>query len=463
MKLFKSLMFFFVGSVTLSSCLNLKEAPTKEAIKQDNTALENMSIPNDWVFKEMDSTQKMEMDWVKEWETENIDTLIREAYKYNADVQIASSRIEQANLGLRLAESRMKPQVGIGASAAYLPAQNAAGPSYGIVNASWEMDLWGKLRYGNKAAETMIYSAEYAQKKLKQVLAASIARAYYTSVYITEQKKLIKEAIETTESMSEFNQVRLKVGMAKESDVLQMDAQIAKYKETLVILDQVEQDTKRAIELLMGRYPKGELAVEEELMMLSSNIPAELPLSMLENRPEIMISQYAVAQAFYSKEVAEASRWPSVKLNTSFGGVNQALQNMWHLSNPILTVGAGLTTPIFTGGAIKTNIAIQNEQQKQAVLYYAKSYLNALSEVETSLNGVAAVEGRFEQSNVALEKLQRTYELSEKQYQVGNENMFTLLQKQLQLIDESTNQLNLKYEKISQRINLYMALGGDYL
>ncbi|OHX67679.1 TolC family protein [Flammeovirga pacifica] len=455
--------FFLVSVFTFTSCLNLKEAPNQEEIREDNTALDNMRIPDDWVFQDMDSTQKMNLDWVKEWETQNIDALIEEAYQYNADVQIASSRIEQANQGLKLAKSRMKPQVGAGGSAGYLPVQNSAGPAYGIVNASWEIDLWGKLRYGNKSAETMIYSAEYAQKKLKQVLSASIARAYYTSIYIVEQKELLNDAIETTESMSEFNKARLKVGVAKESDVLQMDAQIAKYKESLVILDQMELDVKRSIELLMGRYPKGELAIEESLMDLSTELPEEFPMSLLENRPEIMISQYAVAKAFYDKEVAKASRWPSVSLNTSFGGVNQTLQGMWHLSNPIFTLGGSLVTPIFTGGAIKANIAIQNEQQKQAVLYYAKSYLNALSEVETSLNGVQAVEGRFEQSNIALENLQRTYELSEKQYQVGNENMYTLLQKQLQLIDESTNQLNLKYEKIAQRINLYMALGGDYL
>ncbi|NLR89598.1 TolC family protein [Flammeovirga agarivorans] len=461
-KVFYKIGLTLTAAIAFSGCVKLKDAPTSAEMKEDNTALDNMQIPNEWAMQEMDSAA-IDLSWVKEWETDAIDALIAEACLYNADIQVAASRIEQANQGLKLSKSRMKPQVGIGASGGYAPVTNTAAPSYGMLNASWEMDLWGKLRYGNEKAQNMIYSAEYADKKLRQVLSASIARAYYTAVFIKEQKELLNQAIEATNEMATLNEARVKIGVAKESDVLQMNAQEAKFKEQLVYLDQKERDVKRSIELLMGRYPKGEIEVAAELINLNSTMPESLPLSMLENRPEIMISQYAVENAFYDKKIAEASRWPSVSLDLSFGGVNSILQSMWSLSNPILSIGGSLTTPIFTGGAIKANIAIQNEAQKQAVLYYAKSYLNALSEIETNLNGINAVEGRFEQSNVALKNLKRTYELSELQYKVGNENMFTLLQKQLQLLNEGTNQLDLRFEKINQRISLYMALGGDYV
>lgn len=462
MNLLKKIIISLGAAIALSGCIKLKEAPTSDEIKEDNTALENMTIPNDWVFEEIDSAA-IDLNWAKEWETSELDSIIAEGYLYNADVNVAASRIEQANKGLKIAKARMLPIFGAGGSGGYNFPTSGAAPGYAFANMSWEVDLWGKLRYAKKGTETMIYSAEYGKQKLEQVLAATIAKAWYTAVFINQQKELLDKAITATNEMATLNAARLKIGVAKESDVLQMNAQEAKFRETLVELEQVEKDTKRSIELLIGRYPKGEIEVASALPELLTEVPENLPMSMLENRPDIMISQYAVQQAFFNKEVAKAARWPKVSLNSSFGGVNSTMQGMLHLANPVFSVGGSLVTPIFSWGAIKANIAIQDEAQKQAVLYYAKAYLTALSEVETSLNGINAVEGRFEQSTIALENLERTYQLSELQYKIGNENMFTLLQKQLQLLNESTNQLNLKYEKISQRINLYLALGGDYI
>lgn len=462
MNLSKKIIISLGAAIAFSGCIKLKEAPTSDEIKEDNTALENMTIPDDWVFEEIDSAA-IDLSWAKEWETADLDSIIAEGYLYNADINVAASRIEQANKGLKIANARMLPMFGAGGSAGYNFPTSGAAPGYGFANMSWEVDLWGKLRYAKKGTETMIYSAEYAQQKLEQVLAATIAKAWYTAVFINQQKVLLNQAIDATTEMGTLNAARLKIGVAKESDVLQMNAQEAKFRETLVQLEQIEKDTKRTIELLIGRYPKGEIEVAVTLPELQTEVPENLPMSMLENRPDIMISQFAVQQAFYNKEVAKAARWPKVSLNSSFGGVNSTMQSMLHLSNPILSVGGSLVTPIFTWGAIKANISIQDETQKQAVLYYAKAYLTALSEVETSLNGINAVEGRFEQSTIAFENLERTYQLSELQYKIGNENMFTLLQKQLQLLNEATNQLNLKYEKVSQRINLYLALGGDYI
>ncbi|KXX67505.1 hypothetical protein AVL50_25905 [Flammeovirga sp. SJP92] len=448
--------------MVLSGCLNLKDAPTADEMKEDNQALENMQIPDDWVFQEIDSSA-IDLSWAKEWETAELDSIIAEGYRFNADINIAASRIEQANGALKIANSRLLPMIGAGAQNGYNFNGGNQTIGFGMVNMSWEADLWGKLRYAKKGTETMIYSAEYGKQKLEQVLAATIAKAWYTSVFINQQKELVNKAIEATSEMATLNAARLKIGVAKESDVLQMNAQEAKFRETLVKLEQIEKDTKRSIELLIGRYPKGEIEVASALPVLTTEVPENLPMRMLENRPDIMISQFAVERAFYNTEVAKAARWPQVSLNSSFGAVNGTTQALFGLSNPLVTVGANLVTPIFTWGAIKSNIEIQNEAQKQAVLFYAKSYLTALSEVETSLNGINAVEGRFVQSSIALENLERTYQLSEKQFKIGNENMFTLLQKQLQLLNEATNQLNLKYEKISQRINLYLALGGDYI
>ncbi|MBD0404957.1 TolC family protein [Flammeovirga sp. EKP202] len=462
MQLYKKIIISLSASMVLSGCLNLKDAPTSDEIKEDNQALENMQIPNDWVFEEIDSAD-IDLSWAKEWETAELDSIIAEGYRFNADINIAASRIEQANSALKIANSRLLPMFGAGAQNGYNFNGGNQTIGYGMVNMSWEVDLWGKLRYAKKGTETMIYSAEYGKQKLEQVLAATIAKAWYTSVFINQQKELLNQAIEATSEMAVLNEARLKIGVAKESDVLQMNAQEAKFKETLVKLEQIEKDTKRSIELLVGRYPKGEIEVASTLPVLTTEVPENLPMSMLENRPDIMISQYAVQSAFYNTEVAKAARWPKVSLNSSFGAVNSTTQALFGLSNPLVTIGGNLVTPIFTWGAIKSNIEIQNEAQKQAVLYYAKSYLTALSEVETSLNGINAVEGRFEQSSIALENLERTYQLSEMQYKIGNENMFTLLQKQIQLLNEATNQLNLKYEKISQRINLYLALGGDYI
>ncbi|GJM63822.1 hypothetical protein PEDI_43740 [Persicobacter diffluens] len=260
------------------------------------------------------------------------------------------------------------------------------------------------------------------------------------------------------EQMQEINAFRVQVGAAKESDVVQLQAQVVKYEENLLILQYSEKDVKRSIELLVGRYPQGVIELASALPEVEEAIPSEIPLSYLVNRPDIMVSQYAVEKAFYELEMTKASRWPSLSLSSNGGWGNIPVLNL--IKTPLFTVGGGLVSPIFTWGAIKSNIEIQNQFQQQAVTLYAKSYLTALDEVEGNLLALKTVDQRIEKSEEALSYLGRTYELSQVQFRVGNENMFTLLQKQMQLLNEQTNRLNLDCERLVNRINLYQSIGG---
>ncbi|GJM63821.1 TolC family protein [Persicobacter diffluens] len=172
--------------LSFSACINLKNAPQQEEIVDGNAALENVQVPQDWIFQELTDSPELEMGWAAEWQTAALVDLVKETLIYNADLQVAQSRVEASQQGLTIARSRMLPLIG-GMANYSREFVNSANTALGLGSISWEADLWGKLRYGKKGAETNILAQSYAQEKMQQVIAAAVGKAYYTAICLNLQ------------------------------------------------------------------------------------------------------------------------------------------------------------------------------------------------------------------------------------------------------------------------------------
>ena len=328
--------------------------------------------------------------------------------------------------------------------------------------ASWEIDIWGKLRNARSAEESNLAAMESEYSFAKLSIAALVTRTYYSASQTFLQIGLAEEMITLTETMKTISQNRYDIGIGSKIDVAMSDANLNSLKDAHRQLKLGYANQLRALELLLGRYPSGDIEVKNELVDINTSIPTGIPLQILERRPDVLAAQHRFNAAFYRVGEANAARLPQLSLAASFGVLDsQILQLSDNLSNPITSIGGELVAPVYQGGALKANVSIRTAQQKQAVENYSRTVLNAMSDVENTLDAVQTLDDREVFVKQAVSSNQLAFDLEEIRFKIGQVDMRNLIDQQMDLYRAQTDLLNIKGEKIIQRINLYIALGGN--
>ncbi len=205
----------------------------------------------------------------------------------------------------------------------------------------------------------------------------------------------------------------------------------------------------------MGRYPAAEVGGAAELVATPPPIPVGVPADILERRPDLRAAESRVAAAFYQSEQARLAKLPSLSLTAGVGGANS-------LDNFVGSLGAGLFAPLFTGAALEGQIDVANADQKAAIAAYGATVLQALEEVETSLTNDDLYSQREGFLVSSVENNFQAYELGRAQYEVGKIDLLSLLQMQTRWIGARVGLIRLQNERLVQRINLHLALGGSF-
>ena len=454
----------FLGFLLCSSCLLYKD-PSKQrtdGLKASASILENIEVPDDWILQRTDSlTPQFDLDWIKELQDSLLTNLIAEGLAYNSQIIIAREKLNQIEIALDISGSNLYPSVNaVGGTNTSLDTGNNLNSL--AFKASWELDIWGKNRSGFEADKRSYFSSKYQYDRLKQSIAALIAKSYFLTIAGSLQQEKFNMLIANTEKLRDIIELRKEIGTANDLDISNINLEINQLKGRLVAIENSLVQARRGLELLLGRYPKGEIATKTKFPRLNNPVPETLPLQLLENRPDILASHYQIENAFWEVQEAKAARLPSLNISSSFGVASSNVQAVNSLfSNPLLNIGGGMVTPIFNGGKLKRNVEIQNSKQKEAVEQYAANVLNALNEVETSWANLHAYTAQFSFEDSAIKELERNILLTEKQIEQGSSNTYVLLQKKRNLLKNEIGLITLGLNYIVERINLYMALGGN--
>jgi outer membrane protein TolC len=215
--------------------------------------------------------------------------------------------------------------------------------------------------------------------------------------------------------------------------------------------------------LLLGRYPAAELEARESLSAMPGAIPAGFPLQMLERRPDMVAAEQRVAAAFNRVGEAKAARLPSIILNANVASISSSIVELAEdFSNPVGGAGAKLLAPVYTGGALQTQVEIRTLEQKEAIADYARRALLALGDVE---NGLAASEILTEREALlqqAVNDNQRALELAQISYRVGSSDLRAVQQQLISLQSAQQSLLRVQSERLSQRTTLHLVLGGSF-
>jgi NodT family efflux transporter outer membrane factor (OMF) lipoprotein len=444
---------------TLSACAILSPPERSELTRQ---ALLDTQLPTTWAFAK--TPGEFDAEALGFELPPELLALIRETQANNPDLRLAAARVEQARSAVKGAGAALLPTLGVGAQAgqSVIPSSSMAVNGLALI-ANWEIDIWGKARSAQAATIEQSYSAELDTLYLRQSIAAGVVKAWLAAVEASRQIALAQDILALSQKQLGLIQRGQQVGRNTEYEVVSNQIAINGYRDQLLQREQALNSAKRALEILIGRYPAAEIAVATALPAEPTAIPVGLPSDLAERRPDLRAAESRFRAAFYNVEVAKKAKLPSISLVAGLGFVgNNVLTLQEDLHNPVWGITGTFLAPLFTGGALDAQIEVKTAQQMEATVQYAKTMLNALSEIEGGLYADRMLAERQSLLQAQLADQQKIVELQRVQLRVGKGTQYQLQQEELNLTSTHMVILRLQNERLIQRVNLHLALGGIY-
>ena len=448
----------FAVAAALAGCA-LKSPPERDALAGE--ALPNLSVPGGWTAGTAPSAAVGDR-WLAGFADPRLDGLVLEALAYNPDLRVAAARVEQAAAYVKVAGALLYPQVNLLARGG----GNLSGDSSGLqgvgVFLNWELDLWGRIRAGQAAAKSQYRSAELDAEYARQSLTALVAKSWFVATEARLQRGIAEDMVAASARQLGLAQDRLRVGNGDEYDVSLAEATLATYRDSVRNLDLAYQQALRALEALAGRYPAAVVSVPTELAAMPGPVPAGMPSELLERRPDVVAAERRVAAAFYRVEEAKAARLPRISLTAAVTSISSELFVLKQQDDPVWSAGASLLAPLFLGGQLQAQVEIRTAEQKQAVAEYGRVGARAFGEAENALSSEFALLERETILMRAVAENERALALANVRYRVGSGDLRAVQQQSLALYAARTALLRVRSERLVQRVNLYLVLGGSF-
>lgn len=454
-------VYFVLLALFFNSCA-LKKQPEHQAIVAD-VFVDSTFIPSQWILKtNSDSVNK---NWLKNFNDPILEKIVAEAIRNNFDLKRAATNIEITQQNINVVASQMKPKVGIniGGNATIDDGDSSVFTSgNGFSIASWEPDVWGKVR-SEKAGATAVFEAtslnyEYA----RQSLAAITAKSWFLAVEASQLVTLFEEVVATYTEILEVVNIRRKLGKVGDLDVVEAKANLNAAQNDLIKYKGLYAETQRNLETLLGRYPSAEIQTAKNFATLPSEVQAGIPSMLLSRRPDLIAAEKIVIAAFRQQESAKLALLPSFSFNLGAGLLSDALLNILKLNPWMLGAGIGMSVPIYSGGKIPAQIKIATAQQQQAVANYGSVSLKAFKEVENNLMNENLLAQRLPYQQEIINNRNEAVKIAKVKYELGKMDLLPVLQLQNALIASQEELIKLQNAQLSNRINLYLTLGGNF-
>ena len=443
--------------VAASGCA-LNTAPEREELNRE--AFGFTEPPPAWAAPA--EAGAVEDDWLAAFDDPQLAALVEEALAHNPDLRAAAFQVERAATYVRIAGGSVYPAVSFLGRTSTSDGSGAEPLNAAILSASWELDLWGRVRYERRAAEEAFAAAEADYRYARQSLAALVVRSWLMACEAALQAALAADSLAGAEKLLSLSMDRQRVGIGSEADVALARASRDDFRDALRRLEYGKEQSLRALEVLLGRYPAADLEAAGRLPGLVAEAPAGVPAELLERRPDLVAAERRVAAAFSRTGEAQAARLPRISLSASGSYLDSDILVLQERDNPVWGLGLGLVLPIYAGGALAAQVELRTAEQQAAVAQYASSGLKAFGEVENALAGEAAATDRVAILESQVLDRSRALELEQVRYRVGSTDLRSVTQQQLALYGSRSALLRMQSERLSQRVALYLALGGGF-
>jgi NodT family efflux transporter outer membrane factor (OMF) lipoprotein len=414
----------------------------------------------------MNANAQVEHDWWRNFGDPTLDALITEAIANNKSLQIAVARIEEARANRQIARSSLFPEITGAAQAqrgnqGFQSFDQTASAAQVTIDASWEVDLFGRNQARTAEAGAILQSEEAAMQAVQVALLAEVARNYFDVRNYERQIVLTQQNLETQQMTLSLIQVQLQGGFSSDFDVQRAAAQVSTTEAQIPVLRAAMDAAINRLNTLVGLPPGSRdemLMAPQSLRPLDPQVVVAAPATVLASRPDVRAAERRFASTISAKEAATADLFPTVSLTAFFG-----LQGVSALAGTTpWGIGAGLIQPILNFGRIEAQIDAADARQRQAFLDYQKTVLEALEDMETALSSYAQETTRNTSLSSAVAQDRRAAELAQQQYLNGFTSLLDVLVAQRDLLAAEANQAASDAALRKNLVAIYTAAGGGW-
>jgi multidrug efflux system outer membrane protein len=434
-----------------------------------------VDVPSAWRIDYPKAAEVANTKWWEQFGDPVLNGLIEAALRENRDIRIAAARVDQFIGALISTRSQSLPQVGYNADASRVQASRVGQPPIpsaadnqfslyqGSLGASWQLDLFGRVRRLTEAAQAQAYASEQVQRGVVLTVTTAVATSYVTLRAFDRQLEIAQATAANFGETVRIFKLRYKSGIVSQSEVSQVESQYRQAQAAIPAIGQQIAAQENLISILLGRNP-GPIARGRTIDQLAAPlIPADLPATLLQRRPDILQAEQNLVAANANIGAARALYYPSLSLTGALGSTSTAFDNFLTGPASAWLLAAGLAGPIFTFGGIEGQVRTAEGQKEAALNFYQQVILGAFRETNDALVGSR---NKLEESRLQAERVVELREfarLSRLRFDSGLASYVEVLVADNELFAAELASVGTLADRYRQLINVYQAMGGGWV
>ena len=416
-----------------------------------------------------------EVDWADQFGDPQLTKLIDEALADSPSVAQARARIAAAAAYTQGADAKLMPQVSLGynlnrerysANALYPPPYGGSWYTENtlLLNASFELDLWGKNRQGVLQAVSQEKSAQADQQQVRLTLATSVAQTYNQLAREYAIRQIAQQTTDDRRHLGALTNGRVSSGLDNQLEQRSTEGDLASSQSNLTQIDGQITVTRYQLAALLGKGPDRGMAIETPKLGLGDplRLPNNLPADLVSRRPDLVSARWNVDAASHGVKVAKAEFYPDVNLVALAGFDSFGFGRLLTASSSQFQAGPAIHLPIFDAGTLRANLRGQYANYDSAVAYYNQTLISALNEVATDVETIRSTDKQLVDAQKAAEAARRRHELALLRYRAGLSPEASVLDTNLNWLAQQQAVLDLRMSRRYQQMGLYKALGGGF-
>lgn len=448
--------FYFMGlaALALNSCGIYTSYHPTESVPEALYGEEVATI---------DSTDNLaQLPWQTLFTDPQLQRLIEQGLQNNTDLLTAEQRVKEAEASLLSAKLAYLPSFTLAPQGGVSSFDGAKATwTYNIpVSASWEIDIFGRLRNAKRQAKALLEQSRDYQQAVRTQLIAGIANNYYTLLMLDAQLALAEQTRDSWKETVEATRALMEAGMANEAAVSQMEATYYAIATSVLDLKDQINTAENSLALLLAEPAHAIERGSLEGQAFPTHLAVGVPLELLRNRPDVRSAEHTLESAFYVTNQARAAFYPQIVLGGSAGWTNSGGGMIVNPGEWLLSAVGSLTQPIFQKGTNIARLKVAKAQQEEARLGFQQTLLNAGSEVNEALVQYQTATEKTDYYARQVESLGRALESTSLLMTHGNTTYLEVLTAQQSLLNAQLTQVANRFAQIQGLINLYHALGG---
>lgn len=435
----------------------------------------DIKSPAAFQYEPKDAAQTADTLWWQQFQDPVLDQLIAEALAHNTNVQIAAANVEQAAAVLTQTRSQLFPQLGYGAGAqrerTREPAFASLIPNYpnpasayqAALQASWEIDLWGRIRRQSEAAYANVLATDEARRGVILTLVANVANGYLQLRGLDQQLEVAKKTLQTYKESVDLFQLQFQYGQVSMMNVAQAQSQYETAAAQIPLIESQIAQTQNSLAVLVGRDP-GPIARGKSVYELKlPQVPQGVPSQLLERRPDLLQSEQQLIAANAQIGAAKALYFPTISLTGAYGNASADLSKLFSGPAKVWSYAGSAVGPIFSFGAVSGQVAQAEAGQQAALLNYQLSIRNAFADVDNALVANTKLQEQLDAQVKLVAALQQYSDLARLQYDGGYTSYSTVLQAEQALFPAQLNLASIRAQVFASAVNIYKAMGGGWV